>query len=88
MVTKTIAIKVWHLGMIFSQLLGLWMVVLTVMKSGVDDALVQFLMESAIYGVLDLMIKVLLEIAGAGDGDEGDDDALGQRPHHILMESS
>ena len=86
MVTKTIAIKVWHLGMIFSQLLGLWMVVLTVMKSGVDDALVQFLMESAIYGVLDLMI--LMEMAGAGDGDEGDDDALGQRPHHILMESS
>ena len=48
-------------------------------------------MESAIYGVLDVMIKVLLQIVDAGDddeGDEGDDDALGQRPHQFLMESS
>ena len=48
----------------------------------------QFLMESAIFGVLVVMIKVLLEMAGGGDGDEGDDDALGQRPHQVLMESS
>ena len=55
------------------------------------NVLHQLLMESAIYGVLDVMIKVLLQIVDAGDddeGDEGDYDALGQRPHQFLMESS
>ena len=47
------------------------------------NVLHQLLMESAIYGVLDVMIKVLLEMAGAGDDDEGDDDALGQRPPSV-----
>ena len=67
-----------------SQLLVPWMVMLTIMilvlMMHLLNAPHQFLMESAIYGVLDVMIKVLLEIVDAGDddeGDEGDDDALG-----------
>ena len=70
MVTRTIAIKVSHLSIILVNSLDkardgdIYVI-------GVDDALAQhflnaphqFLMESAIYGVLDVMIQVLLEMA-------------------------
>ena len=50
-----------------SQLLVPWMVMLTIMilvlMMRLLNAPHQFLMESAIYGVLDVMIKVLLEMA-------------------------